>query len=232
MKKLILLIIVLTSLSGFAQDNIIKLGVFGASYGDFSLTYERKVTPKSAINFTIGYMNPNLSVLDWFEVDYSSSGMVLRELKSGFHSSFDYRFYLGEKEALNGFYIAPYLRYINYNSLFSDEINGKDFNVDVKFNSAGLGFQMGYQWIVHDNISIDWYFLGIEGAYMWPKAIYTTGESNFDYSTIKGSIQESISSIWYFRNKLVQTTNRDNQTVWIPSFIPLIRTGISIGYAF
>ena len=91
---------------------------------------------------------------------------------------------------------------------------------------------MGYHWIVYENISIDWYFLGIEGAYMWPKAIYTTGESNFDYSTVKGSIQESISSIWYFRNKLVQTTNRNNQTVWIPSFIPLLRTGISVGYAF
>ncbi len=232
MKKWLVFFFLTATITSFAQENVIKFGVLGVGYGDFSLIYERKVTPKTSINFTLGYINPNVSVLDWLEVDNASSGMTLRELKSGFHTSFDYRFYVGGKEAPKGFYLGPYLRYINYQCIFSDEINGKDFNVDIRFNTAGLGFQMGYQWIIHDNISIDWYFLGIEADYMWPRAIYSTAESNFDYSSVKGSIQESISEVWYFRNKLVQTTNPGNQTAWITSFIPLFRTGFSIGYAF
>ena len=49
MKKYLFLSLLLFTFSGFAQENVVKMSVTGLSYGDFSLSYERAVTPKSAI---------------------------------------------------------------------------------------------------------------------------------------------------------------------------------------
>ncbi len=233
MKKYLFLSLLLFTFSGFAQENVVKMSVTGLSYGDFSLSYERAVTPKSAINFTVGYINPNVSLLNSFEKTETSSGMVLRKLGSGFHTSFDYKFYLSEGEGIKGFYIAPYLRFLNFNSTFSDEIDKTYFDVDLRFSSIGLGFQMGYQWIVFDKVTIDWYFLGVNGAYMFPKLVYSiANNSGFDYSSIKDDVYDVLNGFGYLQNGLIQESSSKNLTNWLPAFVPGIRSGISIGYAF
>jgi len=233
MKRYLILFLLLFTFSGFAQENVVKVGVMGLSYGDFSLSYERAVTPRSAINFTVGYLNPNVSLLNSFEEKGQSSGMVLRKLGSGMHTSFDYKFYVGDNEGIKGFYIAPYLRFLYYNSTFSDEIDKTYFDVDLRFSSIGLGFQMGYQWIVFDKVTIDWYFLGLNGAYMFPKLVYSTAnKSNFDYSSIKDNVSEVLDGFGYLQKSLVQESSSKNLTNWLPAFVPGIRSGISIGYAF
>jgi hypothetical protein len=233
MKKCLVLFLLFFTFSGFAQENVIKMGVTGVNYGDFSLSYERAVTPKSAINFTIGYLNPNASLFNFLEETDSSSGMTLRELGTGFHTSFDYKFYTGKNEGIKGFYIAPYLRFLNYNSTFSDKIDTTYFDVDLRFSSIGLGFQLGYQWIVFDKVSIDWYFLGVNCAYMFPKVVYTTAnKSSFDYSSIKDDVSEVLDAFSYLQKNLIQESSSKNLTNWLPAFVPGIRTGISIGYAF
>jgi hypothetical protein len=232
MKRLLTIGLIFISFVGFTQENVIKLGISGVAYGDFSLSYERKVATKSAINFTFGYINPNVSLLGSSLPQHSSTKVGLSELYDGFHTSLDYRFYVGKKEAPKGFYLAPYLRYFGYKFLVIDEIDGDYFKVNSHISSIGLGFQMGYHWIVYDKISIDWYFLGLGAEYVMPKAVYTTDSKNFNYSSIVDNVVAVFDGWGYFQKRLKTTTSNNNMTAKLHTLFPGIKAGLSIGYAF
>jgi len=232
MKKWLILFLFLVSATGFAQENVIKLGIFGVGYGDFSLSYERVITPKSAINVTLGYINPNASLIEFNPTLSSNGGVGLKELYSGFHTSVDYKFYVGKKDAPHGFYVAPYLRYFGYKFLMIDEIDHDYFDVNSRISSIGLGFEMGYHWIVFDKISIDWYFLGVGAEFIMPKLIYTTDKTNFNYSSIGDNIREVFDGWDYFQKRLKMSPGSENMTAKLPTFFPGIKTGLTLGYAF
>ena len=232
MKKIILFFLILVSLSAYSQDNVIKIGISGVGYGDFALNYERVITPHSAMNLTVGYLNPNASLIDFDNLFSSSGGVELNKLKSGFHASVDYKFYVGKKLAPRGFYVAPYLRYFHYSMLLNDEIGGDLFDVNTTISSVGLGFQIGYHWVVYDRISIDWYFFGVGAEYLIPKLVYTTDKNNFDYSTIVDDVREVFTGWDYFEKRLKTNPSADNMTAKLPTFFPGIKTGLTIGFAF
>jgi hypothetical protein len=232
MKRYLIIVFIFITTMAFSQKNVVKLGIFGVGYGDFSLSYERVIAPKSALNLTFGYLNPNTSLINFNPNFESDGGVGLKELYDGFHTSVDYKFYVGKKEAPQGFYIAPYLRYFGYKFLMIDEIDQVYFNVNSRISSVGLGFQMGYHWIVYDKISIDWYFLGIGVEYMMPKLVYTTDEENFNYGSIVDNVKSVFDGWNYFQKRLKTTVNKDNMTAKLPTFFPGIKTGLSIGFAF
>lgn len=231
MKKYLILLFLSITAIGFAQDNVVKLNVMGVSYGDFSLTYERKIAPQSSLNLTVGLLNPNYSLFAG-----SASGDVdevgLCELYKGFHTSLDYRFYVGKHEATKGFYLGPYLRYADYKFMLIDEIDQDYFNVDAKISTIGLGFQMGYHWVVFDKVSIDWYFFGVGIEYAMAKGVYTYEDSDYDYSTITDNVKDVFDGWNYFQKNLKTTVNKENMTAKLSSILPGIKTGITIGYAF
>jgi hypothetical protein len=232
MKRLLLIVFMFISSVGFTQENVIKLGILGVTYGDFALSYERLITPKSALNVTFGYLNPKVSIVGSDYSGTSNDEVGLRELYDGFHTSVDYKFYVGKKVAPKGFYLAPYLRYAGYKFLMIDEIDKVYFNVNSHISSVGLGFQMGYHWIVYDKISIDWYFLGIGVEYIMPKLVYTTDRTNFNYSSIVDNVVAVFDGWNYFQKRLKTNPSIDNMTAKLPTFFPGIKTGLTIGYAF
>jgi hypothetical protein len=239
MKKIVLFILLLVSISGFTQQNVVKIGLLGLSYGDYSLSYERALSPKSSINFTAGYMNPNNGVLNLYQDIYVQDGVWIGDWYDGIHSSVDYRFYTGEKgTALKGFYVSPYLRYWNLALLLQDEIEGDFFDVDTKLSSVGIGFQVGYQWLISKKISIDWYFLGIGAQKFTGNASWVlTAESaakytNFDYNTIIDDVNDPFFKVEYVKKNYSYKMSSNAMNVKLPLWLPDIRTGITIGYAF
>jgi hypothetical protein len=232
MKRLLIIVLLLITSVGFAQKNVIKLGISGVAYGDFSLSYERVIAPKGALNVTFGYMNPNSSLIRYTSFMSGSEDVGLNKLYDGFHTSVDYKFYVGKKDAPKGFYLAPYLRYFNYKFLMIDKIDGDYFDVNSKIQSVGLGFQMGYHWVVYDKISIDWYFLGIGVEYITPKLVYTTDQEDFDYKSIVDNVVAVFDGWGYFQKRLKTNPTSENMTAKLPTFFPGIKTGLTIGYAF
>jgi hypothetical protein len=231
-KKILVFTLVILSLGGFSQENIIKLGMSGVGYGNFALKYERAVTAKNSLSLTVGYLNQDMGL---FTNDYSTvtdGGIIIDSLGRGFHTSLDYRFYLGKEERTKGFYLAPYLRYWNYSFHMLDEIRLDYFDVDAKISSIGIGFQMGFHWIVYDKISIDWSFFGLGVAYMNPRMVYSIDKENFNYSTIEQDIRDVFDGWDYFEKRLVTTPGENNLVAKLSTLFPGIRMGISIGYAF
>ena len=237
MKKLFFAIALLLTIGVFAQENNIKLGLGGIAMGDYSLNYERLITPKSAINANFGYSN-----LKWGLVPVAymsdilsniSSEVNLNQVKSGLHSSIDYRFYAGKKDNLRGIYFAPYVRYWDYNFVMDDVIDDTKFDINTKVWSLGFGFQMGYQWLRSDKISIDWYFLGFGAEWLNTSAAYVTQNgAAFNYSTIEDDVRGVFDGFTFIEKRLTTEPVDDKLKINLPVWLPGVKTGISIGYAF
>ncbi|HPR32024.1 MAG TPA: DUF3575 domain-containing protein [Prolixibacteraceae bacterium] len=231
-RGLVLVLIFFLNPTGFAQNNVVKLGVSGANYGDFSLSYERMMTNHSSLNITGGYWNLNASLFNFSGILAPTDGITLKQFNEGFHASVDYRFYVGKKEAPRGMYIGPYIRYWQYSLLALDEIEGDLFDVDTRIGSIGAGFQMGYHWLIRDCISIDWFFIGLGVESISSRFVYITQTPGFDYSTIVDDFVNVFEGFDYFQNKIKTTSGPENMTANLPFLFPGIKTGITIGYSF
>jgi len=237
MKKIILLGLLIASLNVFPQENVIKAGVLGVAFGDLSLGYERVITPSTSINFNAGYWDLKMSPVDLKSYFDEGEGVWLNEIRNGWNASLEYRFYLGKQEALKGLYLAPYLRYWNNSFVFNDYIPSNNinelFDVRTKISGWGLGFQMGYQWLINDKISIDWYFFGASVERVFLNASYVIASNrNFSYQTIVGDVRDVFSGFNLLEKNLVTRPDADRLKIELPILSPGIRTGLTIGYAF
>lgn len=221
----------------FSQKNIIKAGLLGVAFGDLSLGYERAITPGTSINFNAGYWDLKMSPIDLKSYFDEGEGVWLDEIKNGWNASLEYRFYLGKQEALKGLYLAPYLRYWNNSFVFNDYISKNEinelFDVRTKISGWGLGFQMGYQWLINDKISIDWYFFGASIERVFMNASYVIASNReFSYQTIVGDVRDVFSGFNLLEKNLVTRADPDRLKIELPILSPGIRTGLTIGYAF
>lgn len=239
MKKFLPIVLLIISLSGFAQENAVKIGLMGAGYGNYSLTYERKITSNSSVNVTGGFWDLKISSVDLFNYFNEGEGVWLQEVNAGWNIALDYRFYVGKHEAIKGFYIAPYLRYWNNSMVLADFIDNASvdkmtFDVEARFSGLGFGAQAGYHWLIGDKFSIDWYFigLGVENISLNADYISQTA-SNFNYALIEGDVREVFTDTPDFiRNKVNVTKSSESLHIKIPIWAPGIRSGFTLGYAF
>jgi hypothetical protein len=241
MKKIVLLFLLVASLASFAQKNVVKIGLLGLTYGDYNLSYERALSPQSAINLTAGYWNPNYGFIDFYKNIYVQDGVWIDkrgDIKDGIHFSVDYRFYLADKGALHGLYVAPYLRYWNLSFLLKDEIEGDYFNVDSKVSGIGGGVQLGCHWMISDLISIDWYFFGIGVQKLTGNASWVltpesaTKYTTFDYNTIVDDVNDPFYKVDYVKQNYQYNVTSSAMNVKITPWLPDLKMGLTIGFAF
>ncbi|MDA3878745.1 MAG: DUF3575 domain-containing protein [Prolixibacteraceae bacterium] len=252
MKKIIFLSLMLIALMGHAQKNAVKLGLAGTQYGDFTVNYERVLTEKSSLNFNVGYWDLSTSFFNIYKYYTQTDPKAIQflDFKGSMHFSLDYRTYLGQKGAMRGLYLAPYLRYWGQgvdllDIMYSDEYEDNYvFDIDTKISSFGVGFQIGYQWIIRDQISIDFYFMGIGVERMTLTGKFTSNVKemvynhvteeveNFNHEYFEKSVENTIKGINLISKKAKIEATGDYLLVKIPLWLPGIRTGFTIGYSF
>lgn len=238
MKKIVLLILLFSSLTVFSQKNAVKFGLLGIEYGDFSIGYERLIKDNNSININLGYWDLNTSAIDLLQYSEEGKGVWLSSLGHGIHSSIDFRFYMNEESAIKGFYFSPYLRYWDHSFTFNDVISNNKitnikFNVPTKLNSFGVGFQIGYHWQIYDHVSIDWYFFGAGIEKLKLDAIYKAADvENFNYKNIEADVKEVFSNVKFIEKNVTTEVTSDGLKIILPQWLPGIRSGFTIGYAF
>lgn len=144
-KTVVLLLLSVITFTSFAQNeedvssekNVLKVNTLALIIGTGSIFYERKVSELVAAQMGVGYMNYNFG-------DSKFSGLILTP---------ECRFYV-RKNAIDGFYIAPYLRYSQY-KYENDEGTGEG-----SFASMGGGAAFGMQWIMKKGFTMDLFFGG------------------------------------------------------------------------
>lgn len=113
------------------RKNNIKVNLLSPLVNTFSGFYERKVSPVSTLQLGLLYTG------------YNFDGSKLK----GFAITPEYRYYASDKGAMQGFYVAPFLRYQNYT--ISDSFS------ESTLNSFGGGLLVGNQWMFKKGINLD-----------------------------------------------------------------------------
>ncbi len=127
----------------FAQDqpdvspekNVLKVNTLALIIGTGSVFYERELSDLISGQFGVSYLNYKIN-------DVKFSGLILTP---------EMRLYV-KKNAIDGFYVAPYLRYQNY-SFDAADANGS-------LISIGGGAAFGMQWIFQKGFVMDLFFGG------------------------------------------------------------------------
>jgi hypothetical protein len=235
MSKLIFLVSMLffSVITAPAQENIMKAGFTGPFMGDLNIGYERAVNQNSSLNIKIGYFDPIMSPFIT-EKTFTPRAYNLLEANGGITASLEYRFYLSKKRGIQGFYVAPYLRYISQDMVFDDDIEGYLFTVGTKGFLMGMGGQLGYQWIFNDWFTFDLFFFGTGIDYYKAEIKYVLEPQpdGFNYSMVTHHVDDVFVDYKYLHKKITHEVNEDNHISKLPFLFPGIRIGASIGIAF
>jgi hypothetical protein len=155
------------------KKNVLKIDPGKLILGGINLSYERILSRNTSINFRakfhpLGFVE---RTIDGFSVNGNDFTFKLTNRPQFYHIGFDteYRFYINKKNAARGFYIAPYLHYLNYTGKFESNYTSKvsdlpvniDGNLKTTMNIWGIGTQAGIQWRINKRISIDWGVAGL-----------------------------------------------------------------------
>jgi hypothetical protein len=160
----------------YSQDTIIEKKNFKNTvkinltspmiFGDnnYVIGYERTIGDHQAFSvhagtFSLGKLiNINTDSITGLNKDVKSTGLSL---------SGDYRFYFAKENKYNsphGIYIGPYFAYNHFSRTYNFDANTASFtgqlNADLKFSVATLGFQLGYQFVFWDRLSLDLILFG------------------------------------------------------------------------
>jgi hypothetical protein len=168
MKKLLVLsLTVVLTISSFAQDkpdvktekNVFKINALPLVLGIGSIFYERKLSDLTSAQLGLGFMSYKIS-------DTKFTGLILTP---------EVRIY-PKKNALDGVYLAPYLRYYNFS------VEDKVSATKGSLTSFGGGLVIGRQWITKSGFTMDLFF---GGHYSGANVKYDSG-SSIDENSIKG----------------------------------------------
>jgi hypothetical protein len=236
----LLLFTVLSCLFVLGQSNPVKPNISlkwaptGIVFGNISLHAEYNFG-KNSLTAKIGIP---FSKHQTFQFDNKDADFSMRA------TSFlaGYRTYLSKKH-MQGLYFEPYFQYVHHTSEgVGNAVLGGDhvvMNFTNDYNSAGIGAQLGVQFLILKKVVIDFFFLGpeISSGRNNFKAVETS--STIPWTSVQASeaeqnIRDFIDQFPFIRNKVDVMVDQNNKTV-IADFkgvLPGYRIGVSFGIAF
>ncbi|MBC5994180.1 DUF3575 domain-containing protein [Pontibacter cellulosilyticus] len=145
MKRILLFVVAAIAISmstAQAQSNIFKINVISPIVRTGSVFYERTIAADKSMQLGVFY-----------------TGFSIEDTKfSGYGITPEFRKYLSKsKEAPQGFYIAPFMRYQSFN--MTAEYEGHSDHTDkATFKTFGGGMLVGSQWVFADRFVLDTFF--------------------------------------------------------------------------
>lgn len=233
MKKLLFILFIAAGLVSDAQNNslppikknAIKFNLVSPIFNTINLSYQRMLTPYKSLQVTAAYTN-----FDDFKEDHS----IDKNSVKGLNLTADYRINFSGY-GLNGWYISPFARYLNYSKDSYKESIGYDYSYDLQekssYQSIGVGLLVGKQFIIKNTITID-LFAGPSFSFL------VNQNRKINYNVSSSGNNYYYESFYYddYRNANVID---ENLRSYLGDVIPNnylrgygIRAGINIGFAF
>ncbi|MDX2285426.1 MAG: DUF3575 domain-containing protein [Bacteroidia bacterium] len=232
------------SVSAIAQSNVIKITPLRLLTRQVNVGYERKITDKLSIGLNGGFYIPFSSSDSalFGQIDFSNGGDVAVQQSSfgGLTVTPELRVYFSQKGALRGFHLDPFLRYFNYNigvdGVYQDPTEGNsDISSKFRFSGGGAGLSLGFQGIVADIISIDWFIGGGAGVGGFRLDLSAEGPLEDDIDSYVDDVRAELNAqLPGLGDRLVQESSvADGYRFRIPAgVVPIFRTGLAVGIAF
>jgi len=171
MKKVFVIFMILAlGINMFAQDkpkvatekNVLKVNTLALILTTGSVFYERKLNDFTSAQMGVGFFDYKIS-------DWKFSGLFLTP---------EVKFYV-TKNAIDGFYISPYLRYMNLSAKIENETD----NAKATVSLFGGGVAFGRQWILAKGFVMDLFF---GGHYTGSQIKLSSGTSEPDVNKLTG----------------------------------------------
>ena len=158
---------------GSHKRNLFKVNVTSPVLKNYSVQYERILTKRVSVAIS-GRLMP-ASTVPFKRIiknninegeDIKFVNDILNQVKvSNYAITPELRLYVGKKGYGQGFYIAPYYRFANYelhNSTISVDDAGQNYHVLLsgKITSHTGGLQLGSQWNLGKSVGLDLWILG------------------------------------------------------------------------
>ncbi len=146
------------------KNNIIKINLPALIYKNISVQYERKVGARTSVAANVHTIPfGNLAFQSTFKNLVDNSFIQYDKLKLGsFGIVPEFRYYVGKKGALHGFYIGPFFSYSSYkiNLPISYSNNTRTGIFDGTLSAVTGGVQFGAQFKLSNTLILDWWILG------------------------------------------------------------------------
>lgn len=143
-----------------AEKNVLKINTLSLILGTGSIFYERKISDMTSAQMGVAYLGYKFS-------DTKFQGLILTP---------ELRIY-PRKNAIDGVYIAPYLRYQNYS------VSNIDDGSKGSLSVIGGGLLFGRQWITNSGFTMDLFFGGHYGS---ANVKVDSGSDSFDKGLFSG----------------------------------------------
>ena len=257
MKKTILGLFLSVTFLGSAQDNAVKLNLNLPSLilsNKIGVIYERKLADALSVsagfNFSSKKVAPLSGTLTDYAKEYLDENSVNTDLFNNRFTSTGFELqlrYFPKKEALKGFYIAPYFGFQNsslqpFDFDFPDSDNPGQFHggiVDMGYSTSGFGIGLGNQWIIGKGLTIDimWVGLGYGTTKFKIEGTERPGET-VDFASIDADVQEFINTtddpaLEYFASRIEREYTDDYIKLSTKLGIPYGKLlNFSIGWSF
>lgn len=258
---LIIAFALIISVNVFAQKNVFKVHAAPFAWGEVRLGYERAIAPTISLQGNFGFFYDKIpSFIHDIEgvEDYFDTYEIVNTL-SGFSSSVDLKIHFGAD--LKGFYLAPYLKYHQYNfstpASFDYNLDPLDFvaltpeqqavanllpnntydieitgTLDGSVTQIGGGIAIGWQFIIGKFIAIDINPIGFGIEVDLVDIDLTTDIDVVDYGEWLPYVQEEVRNIDYIGDKIEVTGEGNKIHMSAPVPLPTYRGSIAVGIAF
>lgn len=229
-----------------AGKNLIKVNLFSLPLRNVSLQYERPVAKKISVAFGARLMPegplPLMSVAKKIakrdNIDDDISDQLDNFRIGNFALTPEVRFYMG-KQALRGFYIAPFARYATFDVTLPFDLETEDANnqvtterIDMKGDLSTIagGILIGAQWKLSKMVYLDWHIVGphygkAKGNLSGNKNM-TQAEQD-DLRLLLAELEDDIPFV-----KLESNVNASGAQIKVNGPWAGIRTGLSLGIRF
>ena len=165
--------LLLSTATASAQTNALKVNLLSPLFKTGSFFYEHKLNEASSLQ--LGGL-----VTYWGLGDTKISGFAITP---------EYRRYLSnEKQALAGFYVAPFVRYQNLGlSLQTTTDDGTEATAKATLSTIGGGVVVGHQWVFQRRITLDTFFgPSYNSNFTRMKARSGDASASFDVGSFQG----------------------------------------------
>jgi hypothetical protein len=241
-KIFFLLVLGLLFMSGNAQDrkNIFKFLPVNLTLNSLSFEYERMINPKNSFELGLG-IPMNQTFVNKFSMDWSKDEEISDDELGIFSLRAAFKHYTGKSTEPKGFYYSPYLKYQTVSAsahnvrTINDDVGSfsYDEDYDAKINTFGVGFQLGYQFLIAKMVTLDLYFMGLEAGIASVNATIKSSDLE-QVNSIESDVRDAVDDLPSFMSKKIDVTSGGN-SVEVKGknlFYPWVRGGISIGIAF
>ena len=141
------------------KNNILKINLPALAFKNISVQYERVIGKRSSIAVNVrmipfsdlSFQSKLKSIFDYDQLKLGSFGITP-----------EFRYYVGKKRVLRGFYLGPFISYTTYKVNLPIRYNNNSkmaiFDGNLKTFTGGL--QFGSQFKIGKNMFLDWWILG------------------------------------------------------------------------